>query len=133
MVFPIMNHHKAKTGERIPCFLSSATFPCNSISKPSLFDVLPLKVAYLLQNIIQDPQKGDSPKNARDNPMKYLNSKIEDLMYGRKVTYRGKVYWANRTAMEIYSHSVDDEILGSITGYKVADITHDFKIVKCSG
>lgn len=65
--------------------------------------------------------------------MKYLNSKIEDLMYGRKVTYRGKVYWANRTTMEIYAHSVDDEILGSITGYKVADITHDFKVVKCSG
>ena len=41
---------------------------------------------------------------------------------GRKVTYRGKVYWANMVTMEIYCHSVDEEILGSISGYKVADI-----------
>lgn len=63
--------------------------------------------------------------------MKYLNSKIEALMCGKKITYRGKVYWANRTTMEIYAHSVDDEILGSVTGYKVADITPDFSVVKC--
>lgn len=34
------------------------------------------------------------------------------------------------TTMEIYAHSVDEEILGSISGYKVADITEDWKIVK---
>ena len=32
--------------------------------------------------------------------------------------------------MEIYAHSVDEEILGSISGYKVASITDDFDIVK---
>lgn len=63
--------------------------------------------------------------------MKYLNSKIEALMNGQKITYRGKVYWANRTTMEIYAHSVDEEILGSITGVKVADITPDYTVVKC--
>jgi hypothetical protein len=63
--------------------------------------------------------------------MKYLNSKIEALMNGQKITYRGKVYWANRTTMEIYAHSVDDEILGSVSGYKVADITPNHTVVKC--
>lgn len=62
--------------------------------------------------------------------MKYLNSKKDELFAGRKVTYRGKVYWANMTTMEVYAHSVDEEILGSISGYKVADITDDFEIVK---
>lgn len=32
--------------------------------------------------------------------------------------------------MEIYAHSVDAEIMGSISGYKVASITDDFDIVK---
>lgn len=62
--------------------------------------------------------------------MKYLNSKKDELFAGRKVTHRGKVYWANMTTMEIYAHSVDEEILGSISGYKVADITDDLVIVK---
>lgn len=62
--------------------------------------------------------------------MKYLNRKKSELFAGRKVTYRGKVYWANMTTMEVYAHSVDEEILGSISGYKVADITDDFEIVK---
>lgn len=62
--------------------------------------------------------------------MKYLNSKKESLFNHNKVTYRGKVYWANMTTMEIYCHSVDEEILGSISGYKVADITDDWQIVK---
>lgn len=54
--------------------------------------------------------------------MKYLNSHKDELFDGRKGTYRGKVYWANMVTMEIYCHSVDEEILGSISGYKVADI-----------
>lgn len=62
--------------------------------------------------------------------MKYLNSKASELLSGRKITYRGNVYWANMTTMEIYAHSEDEEILGSISGYKVADITDDLKIVK---
>ena len=55
--------------------------------------------------------------------MKYLNRNKEKLFEGQKVTFRGKVYWANMTTMEVYAHSVDEEILGSISGYKVADIT----------
>lgn len=62
--------------------------------------------------------------------MKYLNSHKSTLLNGQKVTYRGKVYWANLTTMEIYAHSVDEEILGSISGYKVANITDDWQIVK---
>lgn len=54
--------------------------------------------------------------------MTYLDSHKGRLFGGRKVTYRGKVYWANMVTMEIYCHSVDEEILGSISGYKVADI-----------
>lgn len=64
----------------------------------------------------------DRPKARKDNSMKYLNSHKDELFDGRKVTYRGKVYWANMVTMEIYCHSVDEEILGSISGYKVADI-----------
>lgn len=62
--------------------------------------------------------------------MKYLNENKVKLFEGQKVTYRGKVYWANMTTMEVYAHSVDEEILGSISGYKVADITPSFEIVQ---
>lgn len=62
--------------------------------------------------------------------MKYLNNHADELYAGKKVTYRGKVYWANMVTMEIYAHSVDAEISGSISGYKVADITNDWQIVK---
>lgn len=62
--------------------------------------------------------------------MKYLNSKKEELFGGQKITYRGNVYWANMTTREIYAHSVDEEIAGSVSGYKVADITADWEIVK---
>lgn len=64
--------------------------------------------------------------------MKYLNRHKEELFYGRKVTYRGKVYWANMVAMAVYAHSVDAEIAGVINGYKVAVITPDYEIVACS-
>mgnify|MGYP007111691944 CR=1 FL=1 len=60
--------------------------------------------------------------------MKYLNNHKEELFAGRKITYRGKVYWANMTTREVYAHSVDEEIAGSISGYKVADITDDWII-----
>lgn len=62
--------------------------------------------------------------------MKYLNDHKLELFNGQKITYRGKVYWANMLTMEIYAHSVDEEILGSISGYKVANITKGFNIVK---
>lgn len=62
--------------------------------------------------------------------MKYLTGKIEPLMQGQKITFRGNVYWANDSTMEVYAHSIDDEILGSISGYKVADITPDYIVVK---
>lgn len=60
--------------------------------------------------------------------MKYLNNHKEELFAGRKITYHGKVYWANMTTREVYAHSVDEEIAGSIGGYKVADITDDWII-----
>lgn len=62
--------------------------------------------------------------------MKYLNNHKQELFNGQKITYRGNVYWANMVTMEIYAHSVDEEILGSISGYKVASITEGFDIVK---
>lgn len=62
---------------------------------------------------------------------KYLNAHKQDLFEGNKVTYRGMVYWANMTTREIYAHSDDAEIIGSINGHKVADITDDWQIVRC--
>ena len=62
--------------------------------------------------------------------MKYLNAHISELIEGKKIEYRGKIYWANTETREIYAHSTDEEILGSISGYKVADITDDNQIVK---
>ena len=61
--------------------------------------------------------------------MKYLNAHMNELVEGKKVTYRGKVYWMNPATNEIYAHSVDEEILGSVSGYKVADVI-DGKVVK---
>ena len=54
--------------------------------------------------------------------MKYLNAHKALLFEGKKISYRGKVYWANLWTDEVCAHSVDEEILGSISGYKVADI-----------
>lgn len=62
--------------------------------------------------------------------MKYLNKNKEKLFAGEKVTYRGKVYWADIFNREICAHSVDAEISGVINGYKVADITDEFEIVR---
>lgn len=60
--------------------------------------------------------------------MKYLNNHKHDLFSGKKITYRGKVYWADMVTMSIYTHSVDEEILGGLCGYKVANITSDLSI-----
>lgn len=61
--------------------------------------------------------------------MKALNRKKENLFNGQKVVYNNIVYWANMVTMEIYAHSIDEEILGSISGYKVANIDKDYNIV----
>ena len=61
--------------------------------------------------------------------MKILNRKKEKLFNGQKVIYNNIVYWANMVTMEIYAHSVDEEILGSISGYKVANIDENYNIV----
>lgn len=61
--------------------------------------------------------------------MKYLNRNKDKLFGGQKITYRGIVYWANMVTREIYAHSVDEEISGSISGYKAADINDDWEIV----
>lgn len=65
--------------------------------------------------------------------MKYLNAHKALLFEGKKIVYRGKVYWANLWTDEVFAHSVDEEILGSISGYKVANIvkkTGAYEIVK---
>lgn len=62
--------------------------------------------------------------------MKYLNQHKQELFEGKKITYKGMVYWANMVTMEVYAHSEDAEISGVINGHKVADITPDWEIVK---
>ena len=62
--------------------------------------------------------------------MKYVNRHKDELFSGKKITYRGIVYWANMVTMEIYAHSVNAEISGVINGYKVADIDDEWNIVK---
>lgn len=62
--------------------------------------------------------------------MKHLNNHKDELFTGRKVTYRGKVYWANMTTREIYAQSVEADMAGVINGYLVARITDDWQIVK---
>lgn len=65
--------------------------------------------------------------------MKYLTKHLSELFAEKKITYRGKVYWANIWTNEVFAHSVDEEILGSISGYKVADIVEKngaYEVVK---
>ena len=59
--------------------------------------------------------------------MKYLENRIAELAEGKKITYRGYVYWLNPVTREIYRHSVAAEIGGVIDGYKYEDVTDDFK------
>ena len=60
---------------------------------------------------------------------KYLERHIGDLMHGRKIVYRGWVYWANTVTLKIYRQSEDARISGSILGDEYAYITEDFKKV----
>ena len=60
---------------------------------------------------------------------KYLEKHIGDLMNGRKITYRGWVYWANTVTLRIYRQSEDARISGSILGNEYARISEDFKKV----
>lgn len=61
--------------------------------------------------------------------MKYINNHKQELFAGRKITYRGWVYWANMETREVYRHTVDAEIAGVINGTKYADITDNWDIV----
>ena len=60
---------------------------------------------------------------------KYLEKHIGDLMNGRKITYRGWVYWANTVTLAVYRQSEDARISGSILGNEYARISEDFKEV----
>lgn len=60
---------------------------------------------------------------------KYLERHIGDLMYNRKIAYRGWIYWANTVTLKIYRQSIDARISGSIMGDEYAYITEDFKKV----
>lgn len=62
--------------------------------------------------------------------MKYLNAHKNDLFEGHKITYRGKVYWANMYTREVYAMSAEAYNCGVTDGYKVADIAADCTIVK---
>ena len=65
--------------------------------------------------------------------MKYLEKHVNELFARKKISYRGKVYWANLWTDEVCAHSVDEEILGSISGYKVGNIVKKngaYEIVK---
>lgn len=48
--------------------------------------------------------------------------KIRALFYGAKITHNGRVFWLNTVTAELYAHSVDEHIAGSISGYKVAEL-----------
>lgn len=65
--------------------------------------------------------------------MKHLNDNKERLFAGEKILYRGRVFWANMTTFEVYAHSIDEELAGSVSGYKVADITNEWEIVEIKG
>ena len=67
------------------------------------------------------------PKTRKANNMKYLESKMAELCEGKKITYRGYIYWLNPVTREIYRHSVAAEISGVINGDKYANVTDDFK------
>ena len=67
------------------------------------------------------------PKTRKVNNMKYLEDRIGELAEGKKITYRGYVYWLNPVTREIYRHSVAAEISGVINGDKYANVTDDFK------
>lgn len=62
--------------------------------------------------------------------MKYLNNHKDELLSGKKITYRGKVYWANLLTSEIYAMSVEAHMSGVIDGYLVGRITDSMEIVK---
>ena len=62
--------------------------------------------------------------------MKYLDNHIQDLYDGKKITYRGKVYWLNYTTQEIYAQSVEAEMSGYILGYKVADVVNGVAVAQ---
>lgn len=63
------------------------------------------------------------------NIVKELAKRRETLLRGGKVQYRGRVFWANMTTKEVYAHSIDEDIAGSASGYKVADIDDEWNIV----
>lgn len=59
-----------------------------------------------------------------------LNRHKQDLFEGKHITIKNNIYWANMTTREIYCHSIDEEIAGSIGGYKVFDINDSWEIVE---
>lgn len=61
---------------------------------------------------------------------KELTKKREALFRGDKVKYRGRVFWANLTTKEVYAHSIDEELAGSVSGYKVASIDDEWNVVE---
>lgn len=63
----------------------------------------------------------------------YLNRHKMELFSGKKVTCYNIVCWANMTTMEIYSHSIDSEILGTINGEKIAVINNNYEIITTEG
>lgn len=51
--------------------------------------------------------------------MKYLNRHKDELFSGKKITYRGIIYWANMTTREVYAHSIDKDYSDYLDEYAV--------------
>ena len=62
--------------------------------------------------------------------LKYLNENAHELFEGKKLTWRGKVYWANMTTNEVYAMDASEYSTGRLFGTKVANIDDSFNIVK---
>lgn len=73
---------------------------------------------------------GVTRRRTLEDAMKYLNDHKNELFAGKKITYRGKVYWANLMTNEIYALSDVAYKNGVINGYRVGVITEDGDIVK---
>lgn len=65
------------------------------------------------------------------NIIKTLNSDRtkKRLFAGDKVRIGEMVYWANMVTMEIYGHSIDDEISRRINGHRIAGISDNWEII----
>ncbi len=58
----------------------------------------------------------------------FLNRKMEELMLGKKVRGFHRVFWLNPVTMEIYATSEESFMVGVKNGYKVCNVTNDWRV-----